>query len=661
MAIALDVSTPSAVFGTANPITSAPIIAPAGSMFFAICIADESNTFAISNPSGSALTWTSVGVSVSGAGFTSIQVYWAYDPVGGSRTVRSTRTGSFSAHGLKVLVFTGTETTFTGAKSSATTDTTNIVTTANNSWVWAGHGDENAGLDTPAASCTFNDGPTAFGGIAGGVIKRSATTPTSGTSVTIGTSAGTLPALVAFEVKEGSGAPALTGNAFAGRWPNTLAPGHTRRNVKISFSAPFQMLGDTSSGTGPVDYVKSTSDPVSITDTTALSRNAAQTDAVGLTDAVIVKRTFGITDPINETDQRSSGRGATTTDPVGLTDTRVTGRTTTRTDPVGITDSVKITRTTALTDSIGITDTRSYTDGENQNDPIGITDGTTRVVTAVRSPADPVGITDARTAARGKTQTDAVGITDSATGVISLTKTITDPIGITDAQTKSRRESSGETVGLTDSVSVTKTVVRTVSDAVGVTDTRAYNDGENYVDPVTITDTRSVARTTSRTDTVGIADARSVTRGVIRSDNLGVTDTRTVARGKLTGDTVGVTDATTSTRSIHVTIDDSVGLTDFIPQGTVRDICVSLAGGPRVRSRALTGPRLASHALDAAIVGHDVTGPARPSLEVESLGANAHTTTGPYTRARTVTGPRLRLLVTSEGIQPRTVNGPRSC
>jgi hypothetical protein len=575
-------------------------------MFFAICIADESNTFVISNPSGSALTWTSIGASVSGAGFTNMQVYWAYDPVGGSRTVRSTRTGSFTAHGLKVLVFTGTETTFTGANGSAKLDTVNIVTTAANSWVWAGHGDENAALDTAATNCTFNDGPAVFGtgGIAGGIIKRNAITATSGTSVTIGTSAGTLPAVLAFEVKEGGGAAAPSGNALAGRWPNAMAPGFTRRNVQTNFNTPFQLLGSQDVAQ---TYVKSTSDPVGITDATALSRITVQTD------------------------------------------------------PVGVTDSVKVSRTTAVTDPVGITDTRAYNDGENYTDPVGITDAATRVVAAVRSPADPVNVTDTRTVARGKSQTDAVGITDSATGVISLTKTVTDAIGITDAQTKSRAESSGEAVGLTDSVSVTKTVVRIVSDPVGVLDTRAYNDGENYTDPIAITDTQTVARGTSRSDPVGITDARTVAAGRTRTDPVNVTDARNVARIKPVTDPIGVTDSATAARSIHVTITDSVGLTDFIPTGIVRDICVSLTGGPHVRTHALTGPRVVPHTVVGPRVDRAVTGPGAVSVKIQSLKAQGRTMTGPRVRSHAVSGPRLRPLITSEGIQPRTVTGPTNC
>ena len=605
MPVLLDASTPAFVTGTANPATTASFTPPASAAIFAICMADESNTFSVSN-TGTALTWASIGTPINQAGEGSIAVFRAYtgNTSPGAITVSGTRTGSFVANALQVLVFTGAEATYTGAYAKALTATVNIVTTAANSWIWAGHVEENGTADTAASGCAFQSGPTSFGGIDGGVLKRTATTPTSGTSVTIGVTGATTPDVVAFEVKEA----ASTGNtAFAGIWPGTCSPGLQRLHHQTSFTTPFQLLGSTDAASGPVNYTKSTSDNVGITDTTTNARGTAASDAVGITDSVRVSVTKGITDPV------------------------------------------------------GITDTRAYNDGENYTDPVGLTDSASRTVTAVRAPADNVGITDARTAARGKTQADAVGITDSVTGVISLLKTVNDSIGITDGTTKSRGESPGEAVGLTDAVSVTKTVVRTVSDAVGVTDTRAYNDGENYVDPLPITDTRSVARGTSRTDPVGITDARTVAVGRTRTDPVGITDTRTAARGKTVANAVGVTDTATAARSFHVIIDDPVGITDFIPTGIVRDICVSLTGGPRVQLRAVTGPRLAPHTLAGPRVTRVVTGPADVSRSVESLGAKARTVAGPQKRSRAVTGPGLRPLVTSEGIQPRTVDGPRSC
>jgi len=229
VALALDASTPSMVKGTTNPVTTASFSPPAGSLLFAICEADETNTFSVSN-TGTALTWSSIGVSTNQSGQGSIMVFWAYnDSAQSGITVSSTRTGSFTANAIKVLVWTGAEKIFTGAKAAAFTATVNLVTTGANSWVWAGHVEENGGADTAATGCTFNDAETSFGGIGGGVLKRTTNTPTSGTTVTIGVTSGTLPAIVAFEVKEAPEpsvylemrSPGLTPFGFPAPWVGT--------------------------------------------------------------------------------------------------------------------------------------------------------------------------------------------------------------------------------------------------------------------------------------------------------------------------------------------------------------------------------------------------------------------------------------------------------
>lgn len=225
MVLALDSSSPSMVKGTTTPATTASFSPPAGTLLFALCEADEINTFAVSN-TGTSLTWTSIGVSTNASGQGSIQVYWAYNAVAQSNiTVSSARTGSFTANALKVLVFTGAETSFTGAKAAAFTATVNVTTTAANSWVWAAHIEENGGADTAATGCSFNDAETSFGGIGGGVLKRTANTPTSGTVVTIGVVSGTLPAIVAFEVKENPVSPV---GAVGTEWHPGRGPGSAR-------------------------------------------------------------------------------------------------------------------------------------------------------------------------------------------------------------------------------------------------------------------------------------------------------------------------------------------------------------------------------------------------------------------------------------------------
>jgi len=249
VALALDASTPSMVKGTTTPATTAAFSPPAGSLLFAICEADELNTFSISN-TGTALTWTSIGASTNQSGEGSIQIYWAYAAAApGSITVSSARTGSFTANALKVLVFTGAETSFTGAKAAAFATTVNVTTTGNNSWVWAGHIEENGGADTAATGCSFNDAETSFGGIGGGVLKRTATTPASGTVVTIGVTSATIPAIVAFEVKEGAGSTTQGGTSTAlhpGKGPTQARFYQTPRSTDVTTTA--LTLSDTATG-----------------------------------------------------------------------------------------------------------------------------------------------------------------------------------------------------------------------------------------------------------------------------------------------------------------------------------------------------------------------------------------------------------------------------
>lgn len=206
MALALDASSPARITGTANPATTAAFSPPASTLLFAICEADTSNTFSVS---GGGLTWATVVTrNAGGANDASVGVFWAWNANAQTNiTASSTRTGSFTAHALRVLVFTGAESTYGGATNSAATNTTTVTTTRANSWVWAGIVDENGGTGATAASgCTMHDAMAAFGGIAGGTVKTTATTASSGTAVTIGTSGASLPTLVAFEVRESSAA-----------------------------------------------------------------------------------------------------------------------------------------------------------------------------------------------------------------------------------------------------------------------------------------------------------------------------------------------------------------------------------------------------------------------------------------------------------------------
>jgi len=206
VALALDSSTPAFVKGTSNPV-STTFSPPANAMLVALTEADESNTFSVS---GGSLSWTqlnTVGVSARN----SLSSWVAFTTTApGSITVSSTKTGSFTANALKVLVFTGAETSFSGAHSVAQSNTVTITATQTGSWCWAALGD-NLGTTTDAAGsgCTYNDAEAAFGGVAGGILKRTTADGVNGSNITM--SAGSSSAdmsIIIVEIKAASAAAA---------------------------------------------------------------------------------------------------------------------------------------------------------------------------------------------------------------------------------------------------------------------------------------------------------------------------------------------------------------------------------------------------------------------------------------------------------------------
>ena len=210
MAIALDGSTPAFVAGTSNPATTSSFTPPAGALLIALAESDESNTFAIS---GGSLTWTALD-SVSVAGRNSLGSWWAIS-AGSSMTVAVTKTGSFTANAVKVLVFTGAESSFTGAHSVAQSNTITLTGTQTGSWMWAAVGD-NLGATTDAAGtgCTYNDAEVAFGGVSGGILKRTAQDGVSGSGTTLSAgTAATSMSIIAVEIKAPSAAAAPVGRS----------------------------------------------------------------------------------------------------------------------------------------------------------------------------------------------------------------------------------------------------------------------------------------------------------------------------------------------------------------------------------------------------------------------------------------------------------------
>lgn len=197
-----DASTPAAVKGTTDPCTTAAFNPPPNSVIFAICLADELNTFVVTDNLANHLTWTSVGVSINQSGQGSIMVFRAVCAAGATgMTITSDKTGSFTAHALIPVVFTNAEMgPYTGAKIAGLTATVNVTTTGPDSQVYAGHIEEGGGADAAATGCTFWVAETTFGGIGGGALKRTASVATPST-VAIGVTGATTPAIVAFEVK----------------------------------------------------------------------------------------------------------------------------------------------------------------------------------------------------------------------------------------------------------------------------------------------------------------------------------------------------------------------------------------------------------------------------------------------------------------------------
>jgi len=172
-------------------------------MLVALTEADESNTFSVS---GGSLTWTQAN-TVGVAGRNSLSSWTAFTTTApGSITVSSTKTGSFTANALKVLVFTGAETSFSGAHSVAQSNTVTITATQTGSWCWAAVGDNlGSTSDTAGAGCTYNDAEAAFGGVAGGILKRTTADGVNGSNITM--SAGSSSAdmsIIIVEVKAAS-------------------------------------------------------------------------------------------------------------------------------------------------------------------------------------------------------------------------------------------------------------------------------------------------------------------------------------------------------------------------------------------------------------------------------------------------------------------------
>ncbi len=223
MALAVDASSPAVVTGSTTTTTTAAFSPPA-SYIVAFCVADANNgnateTMTISSTGG--LSWARVK-NDNGNGGSCAEVWAATaNTAPGSITVSATDSQGAVAKSIFVRVFTDTTVPAgIGATHVAQSGTTNAYTsTVNNSWGWG----VGIGSGTPSVGGSETLDDTSTGGFDGGDSKWAshwtATTPTSGTTVTQTTGAGVVHWIVV-EILPGAAA-ASGATAFPGQWLNT--------------------------------------------------------------------------------------------------------------------------------------------------------------------------------------------------------------------------------------------------------------------------------------------------------------------------------------------------------------------------------------------------------------------------------------------------------
>ncbi|UAJ78297.1 hypothetical protein IT072_02295 [Leifsonia sp. ZF2019] len=141
-------------------------------------------------------------------------------------------------------------------------------------------------------------------------------------------------------------------------------------DVEAVVQAPADGVGATDAVAGSVDVLRSSADPVSVSDSVVANitgggdYTGTPSDSVGLTDAVLAQldRVVTVADLLNLTDaaQTSAGPTANPADPVGATDSAAWSVATSRlaSDPVGVTDTLTVTvaRTVTFADPVGAVD-----------------------------------------------------------------------------------------------------------------------------------------------------------------------------------------------------------------------------------------------------------------------------------------------------------------
>src|SRR6266550_1698450 len=221
MAIALDASTPAAttIVKASTSQASASFSPPANSLilvFFGLQVVDSVTAQSVSavTNTGTSLTWTrKVLANHSGSSpGGSAEIWWAFNTAaqtGITVTANFTRAAGSSGDQngglMAVKVYTGTATSLSTAASATQISTTNAVFTASvtttgaNSWVWGvALNWNNSTVGTAGTAQTVVDSVTdTTSGDAEWTQKQNATTPSSGTSVTINDTAPSVTHLLA--------------------------------------------------------------------------------------------------------------------------------------------------------------------------------------------------------------------------------------------------------------------------------------------------------------------------------------------------------------------------------------------------------------------------------------------------------------------------------
>lgn len=209
MALAIDASTPALASATTGTAVSTAAFTTPTAVFLLAMVARDSPGTPTGNTgtiTGAGLAWTLAGRKsdtgsnqiAGGTGQGGIaEMWWAYSSAAlTSVQVTDTQSLTNQAHGLKVIVITGAESTWGGAISAGGSANTGaspvpsatLTTTAANSWVFSCSNDWNAsGAGTAGSGQTIIDSSTISGtgtGITAHYWRQTAVTATSGTSVT---------------------------------------------------------------------------------------------------------------------------------------------------------------------------------------------------------------------------------------------------------------------------------------------------------------------------------------------------------------------------------------------------------------------------------------------------------------------------------------------